>query len=254
MQQGSLAGRGIVITGASSGIGQAIARELGAAGAELWLVGRSRPDLAETAAAIAETGGGPAHPIAMDIAVPGALAALIEDIPHDHLFALLNVAGVMFSEPILGADPARWREMMAVNLIAPLEGCQAAVTRMRAQGRPGHLINIGSLAARFDAGGVYGASKIALEMITRTLRKELEGDDIRVCAIIPGGFRTNLARGLKPETLELLGEKMAATGEEPDRMFGDPADIARLARYILEQPIDFNIGEVVVRPPVSLEL
>jgi NAD(P)-dependent dehydrogenase (short-subunit alcohol dehydrogenase family) len=250
---GSLGGRAIVVTGASSGIGRAIAEELGRAGAELWLVGRSQTGLDAAAAAIADAGGVPAHLAAIDIGTPGALAALIDGIDHDHLFALLNVAGVMYPEPILGADPARWREMMAINLIAPLEGCQAAVRRMRVHGKPAHLINVGSLAGRFDAGGVYGATKIGLEMITRTLRKELEGDDIRACAIVPGGFRTALGRGLRPDTVAMLGEKMAALGAEPERMFGDPEDIARLARYILEQPINFNIGEVVVRPPASLE-
>ncbi|MET0661334.1 MAG: hypothetical protein ABW110_24615, partial [Steroidobacteraceae bacterium] len=68
------------------------------------------------------------------------------------------------------------------------------------------------------------------------------------------GFRTQLARGLLPETAALLSQKMAALGADYERMFGDPADIARLVRYILEQPIDFNIGEVLVRPPVNLVL
>ncbi|MET0987288.1 MAG: SDR family oxidoreductase [Steroidobacteraceae bacterium] len=247
-------GRAAVVTGASSGIGKAIAEELGAAGAELWLVGRSQTELEATAAAIKVRGGLQAHCAAMDLAEPGALARLIEALPHEYLFTLVNVAGVMHGEAILGGDPKRWRAMMEVNLLAPLEGCQAAVSRMRQHRRPAHLINVGSIAARFDASGVYGASKVALEMVTRTLRQELEADDIRVTLVVPGGFRSQLARGLLPETAEVLGQKMAALNVDYERMFGDPADIARLVRYILEQPIDFNIGEVLVRPPVSLVL
>ncbi|MET0656779.1 MAG: SDR family NAD(P)-dependent oxidoreductase, partial [Steroidobacteraceae bacterium] len=164
---GPFAGRAVVVTGASSGIGKAIAEELGAANAEVWLVGRSEKDLVATAAAIAGRGGPPAHCVAMNLAQPGALAKLIDGIAHKYVFALVNAAAVMYGEPILGADPARWREMMAINLHAPLEGCQAAVRRMRPHTRPAYLNNVGSIASRHDASGVYGASKVALDMITR---------------------------------------------------------------------------------------
>src|SRR5262245_47786790 len=95
-------GRAAVVTGASSGIGKAIAEEVGAAGAELWLVGRSQTELEATAAAIKARGGPAAHCAAMDIGEPGALARLIAGLPHEYLFTLINVAGVMHGEAILG--------------------------------------------------------------------------------------------------------------------------------------------------------
>ncbi|AMK16861.1 MULTISPECIES: SDR family oxidoreductase [Sphingobium] len=257
----SLNGKAGVVTGASSGIGREIALALGQAGMTQWLVGRSSSELEVTAAMIAEKGGGPTHCVPMDLAEPGALARLVQSIgkEHDHLFALVNNAGIMHPEPILSADPAQWRAMFDVNVLAPLEAIRAAVDLMRHQGKAGHIINVSSLAARFDAGGVYGASKIALDMISRSLRQELEHDDIRVTSIVPGGFSTNLGRSFAPESMARMAAAAADKGIDlsgPDaaRLFGDPAKIAETVLFILEQPIELNFQEIVIRPAVSLEL
>lgn len=246
-------GRAGIVTGASSGIGQEIARRLGAGGMELWLVGRSEEGLRQTAAMVAEAGGPPAHCLPLDITEPGALADAIAGIGHDNLSALVNAAGVMFPEPLLEADPARWRELFDVHVIAVLEACQAAVRRMRAHGRPSHIVNLSSLTARWDAGGAYGAAKIALEMITRTLRKELERDAIRVSVVVPGGFRTNLARGYAPEELAMLGEKIEQLNAPIEQLLGDPGEIARIVEYTLASPPEINLSEIVIRPPIALE-
>lgn len=251
-------GKAIIVTGASSGIGRAIAIELGKAGAELWLVGRSESELAATAAMIADVGGPVAHCAPMDLAKRGPLGELIGQVgaSHPHLFALLNNAGVMYPEPILDGTIERWQQMIDINVMAMLEGSMAAVAAMRAHGKPGHLINVGSIAARFEVPSVYGLTKRAVEAIGVSLRAELEQDDIRVATIIPGGFATQLARGFQPEQLanvaksfEELGVDLAGPGAE--RLIGDPQHIANMVRYILEQPIDLNISEVVIRPPVN---
>jgi NAD(P)-dependent dehydrogenase (short-subunit alcohol dehydrogenase family) len=158
----------------------------------------------------------------------------------------------MYPEPIIDADPARWRESFNVNVLALLEGSQAAVHKMRALRQPGHIVNFSSLVVRWDAGGVYGATKIAVEMITRTLRKELERDDIRVTTVVPGGFVSAIGRGFPPEITAALGEEISLQAS-PDRVLGDPGRIADLVAYVLGQPTDLNIGEVVIRSPVSLE-
>jgi NADP-dependent 3-hydroxy acid dehydrogenase YdfG len=251
-------GRAVIVTGASSGIGRCIAVELARAGAELWLVGRSAEELDMTAQMIAAAGGPTAHPAVIDLRTRGKLSDLIKEVgsTHPHLFALVSNAGVMHPEPILAGTIDRWQAMLDINVMAMLEGCQAAVLQMRKHGKPGHLINIGSLQGRFEVPGVYGISKKAAEMITASLRAELERDDIRITTIVPGGFTTQLARGIVPEQLAAMVERFAANGMEfngpgSERFLADPQHIANMVRYILAQPIELNIEEVVIRPPVD---
>jgi NADP-dependent 3-hydroxy acid dehydrogenase YdfG len=250
-------GRAGVVTGASSGIGRAIAQRLGAAGMELWLVARSSDGLKETAAAI-EKHRVPAHCEPLDLQKKGALASLIARIgeSHPHLFAMVNNAGVMHPEPIMSGRMDRWQAMFDINVLAPVESCQAAVQVMRHQRRPGHLINISSVAARFDNGGVYGASKLALEMIGRSLREELENDDIRVTTIVPGGFSTQLGRHVEPETWTAIAKKLKdkgldMEGPKPQRLLGDPDEIAKAIEFVLDQSIDINFEQMTIRPPVN---
>lgn len=254
----TFAGKAIIVTGASSGIGRSIAVELGAAGADLWLVGRDAGELAATAAMIRDAGGPDALCVSMDLRQRGPLAELIARVAaeHPHLFALINNAGVMYPEPILSGSVDRWQAMFDINVMAMLEGCKAAVEAMRAHGKPGHLINIGSVQARFEVPRVYGISKRAVEAIGETLRDELEQDDIRVCTIVPGGFATQLARGFQPEQLATVAASfeqhgVAFGGPGTDKLVGDPQHIANAVRYVLEQPIAINLHEIVIRPPIS---
>lgn len=250
---GAFDGRAGVITGASSGIGREVARRFGREGMKLWLVGRSEEGLRETARIIADAGGPPAHCVPLDITRPGALADAIAGVEHPNLSALVNSAGVMFPEPLLEADPARWRELFDVHVIAMLEACQAAVRRMRTHGQPSHIVNVSSLTARWDAGGAYGAAKLAVESLTRTLRKELERDAIRMSVVVPGGFLTNLARGYAPEELAMMARKIETLNVTTGQILGDPDEVARIIEYIVAAPPDINLSEVVIRPPVALE-
>ncbi|WP_179045380.1 SDR family oxidoreductase [Sphingobium lactosutens] len=255
---GSLDDKAVIVTGASSGIGRAIAIELGKVGAELWLVGRNQAELDATAQMICDAGGPGAHTAPMDLRERGPLAALVEKVAgqHPHLFALINNAGVMYPEPILSGSVDRWQAMLDINVMAMLEGCKAAVEAMRIHARPGHLINVGSVQARFEVPGVYGISKQAVEAIGVSLREELEQDDIRVCTIIPGGFETQLARGFRQEELARVASSfesrgVAFGGDGAHRLVSDPQHIANIVRYVLEQPIDINFQEILIRPPVS---
>jgi NADP-dependent 3-hydroxy acid dehydrogenase YdfG len=158
--------RAIIVTGASSGLGRAIAVELGKAGAELWLVGRSPSQLNETARMIAEAGGPAAHCAPMDLRQRGPLEALVRQVAasHPHLFALINNAGVMYPEPFMEGTIDRWQAMLDINIMAMLEGSKAAVEAMRGHGKPGHIVNLGSVQGRFEEPGVYGITKKAAEM------------------------------------------------------------------------------------------
>ncbi len=250
-----------IVTGASSGIGRMIAQNLGAAGMDLWLVGRSEEQLQATAENIKQAGGSEPHCVAMDLSVAGALADLVAKVgsTHPYLFALVNNAGVMYPEPILEADPKRWQEMFAINVFTPMESCRAAVQTMRKHGKPGHLVNIGSLAARFDTTGAYGLTKSAVSHLGRTLRHELQGDDIRVSTIVPGVFASNLLRGFTPEILVKLQQNMAAAkidlaGPDAAKYFGDPTHIANMVNHILQLPIELNIEEITIRPAIQTDL
>lgn len=251
-------GRACIVTGASSGIGRAIAIELGRQGADVWLIGRSQEELDATASAIAEAGGPPATSVPMDLRQRGPLAELVAQVggEHPHLFAVINNAGVMFPEPLMDGTIDRWQAMLDINVMAQLEGSQAAVKAMRAHGKPGHVINIGSVQGRFEEPGVYGISKKAAEMIGDTLRKELEHDDIRVSTVILGGFATQLSRGFNKESLSNIAgnvKKLGIGRDSPEisKIVGDPQHVANAVRYILEQPIDINLQEVFIRPPIS---
>lgn len=250
-----------IVTGASSGIGKNIAETLGEAGMELWLVGRSSEQLQATAETITKSGGPKPHCVTMNLGKPGLLTDLVNNVAeqHPYLFTVVNAAGIFYGEPITQAEPERMAEMFAVNVLAPLESCKAAVAQMRKHGKPGHLINISSIAGTQSSfgGGGYGASKAALSHAGRTMRRELEYDDIRIATIVPGGFASNLARNLTPEVMDGLGQAVARTGYDPagpqaSRIFSDPIHIGRLVRYILEQPIDINFEEITIRPPVHV--
>ncbi len=255
-----LTGQTALVTGASSGIGRAIAQRLAAAGAHVALVGRSVDGLDATLKAIAEAGGSAtAHPL--DLMEAGALARAI-GFAHERdgrLDILVNNAGVYHPGAIVDQDPAEWEAMLRVNVLALLEGCQAAIRLMRADGRSGHIINISSLATRMEAMGVYGASKCAVEMITETLRKELEGDPIRIAQIIPGAFSTNLGRHFPPEAMAKFAENLAKGGftrgqGERSPIMGQTDDIARAVLFILAQPIELNVYEVIVRPQAAVTI
>lgn len=251
-------GKAAIVTGASSGIGKAIAIELGRCGADVWLVGRSEEGLADTADSIAREGGPAATKVSMDLQQRGPLQELVAKVgkDHPHLFTVVNNAGVMYPEPLMDGTIDRWQAMLDINVMAMLEGSQAAVKAMRAHGKPGHVINIGSVQGRFEEPGVYGISKKAAEMIGDTLRKELEHDDIRVATVILGGFATQLSRDFMPDTMVNLANNLERLGidrESPEisRIVGDPQHVANVVRYILEQPVDINLHEVFIRPPIS---
>lgn len=267
-----LKGRTAVVTGASSGIGRATAERMGAAGAHVFLAGRTASAMAESKARI-ERDGGKAECVAMDVRDVAAVRSLVEQavVATGRLDIMVNNAGVSYPAKIADADPEQWRAMLETNVLALLAGCQAAVRAMRAGGRPGHIVNVSSIAAHRRDSGVYGATKHAVNCISATLRQELEGDPIRVVTIMPGAIATNFARNFDPEVVRGL---VAATGVDaevkqgekiPDEvleqiqpmmreMLGSPEDVADTILYAVSLPIEVNIEEIVVRPAKQLPL
>ncbi len=265
-----LTGKTAVVTGASSGIGRAIAEKLGSAGAHVYLAGRTAAAMDDSKIRI-EAAGGRATPVVTDVRDTAQVQGLVQRAVDEtgRLDIMVNNAGVSHPETIIDADPEHWREMFETNVLALLAGCQAAVRAMRKNGAQGHIVNISSVAALRPDSGVYGSTKHAVNCISNTLRNELEGDSIRVVTIMPGAIATNFARNFDPA---VIAPFVRAAGVEvevkrgerlPDSVFekmppamrqtlGSPEDIASAVLYAVSQPIDVNVAQIVVRPPKQL--
>lgn len=266
-----LAGKTAVVTGASSGIGRAIGETLGAAGAHVVLAGRTEDALLASKDRI-EAAGGKADIALCNVRrvhdVQGLVQLALDTTRR--LDIMVNNAGISYPSPIADADPENWREMLETNILALLVGCQAAVKAMRSCGTEGRIVNISSIAAQQNETGVYGATKHAVNTICRSLRKELEGDTIRVVNIMPGAVGTNFARNFDPAVvrsfIEAAGvEAEVKKGERlPEAVFEklggmkelllDPRAVADAVLFAVTQPIHVDISEVVVRPPKALQL
>jgi NADP-dependent 3-hydroxy acid dehydrogenase YdfG len=273
MPEPDLSGRTAVVTGASSGIGRAIAERLGAAGATVVLAGRTEAAMKEAADRIGSTGGA-AHVVACDVRDPGAVqgfvAAAVE--ATGRLDVMVNNAGLSHPEPIVEADPEGWRAMLETNVLALLVGCQAAVRAMRACGATGHIVNISSVAALRPDSGVYGATKHAVNTISNSLRQELLDDPIQVVTIMPGAIATNFARNFDPAVLQGLVAMTGMDAPEPvkgERLPDDvleaaaaalsehlatPDDVADAVLYAVTRPPRVHVAELVVRPNKDLNL
>ena len=268
-----LAGKTAIVTGASSGIGQAIAAQLGRAGAHVTLSGRTRAAMEETARAI-EKAGGTARVVVQDVREVEAVRALVDGAVAEtgRLDVMVNNAGVSYPGKIAEGDPEEWRTMLETNVLALLVGSQAAIRAMRACKAEGRIVNISSIAAQRRDSGVYGATKHAVNCISATLRAELEDDTIRVVNVMPGAIATNFARNFDVAFLQGFA-KMAGMegvaiqkGERlPDeviaklqpllpQVLSSPDDVARAVLWAVTQPITVDIADIVVRPPKQLNL
>ena len=267
-----LAKKTAIVTGASSGIGRAIAEKLGAAGAHVFLAGRTRGSMEEAQKRIRESGG-EATVVALDVRDPRQVQELVDAAVRDtgRLDVMVNNAGVSYPGPIADADVEQWRTMLETNVLALLVGSQAAIRAMRACKADGHIVNISSIAAQRRDSGVYGATKHAVDAISATLRTELENDTIRVVNVMPGAIATNFARNFDPAFVQGFGkvtglECEVKRGERlPDEVFaklegamrqmlGAAEDVAEAVYYAVTQPIHVNVADIVVRPPKSLPL
>ena len=268
----SLSGRTTIVTGASSGIGRAIAIRLGEAGAHVFLAGRTESALAEGVKAV-EHAGGRGTAVVFDAREVKQVQGLVDKAVKTtgRLDIMVNNAGLEFPSSIIEGNPEHWREMLQVNVLALLVGSQAAIRAMRACGASGHVVNISSVAGRREGSGVYGSTKWAVNSIATTLREELQNDKIRVVNIMPGAVATNFARNFPPEFVagivnslgikadiqpgkpiapELL-DQVAAAGK---LFLASADDIARAVLFAVTQPIELNVFEMVVRPQRQLQL
>jgi len=267
-----ISGQTAIVTGASSGIGRAIAETLGRAGAHVVLAGRT-VEAMEASRKEIEQAGGSAAVATVDMRDPAQVRALVDEVvaATGRLDIMVNNAGLSHPSAIVDGEPEQWREMLETNVLGLLVGCQAAVRAMRACGAEGHIVNISSIAAQRRDSGVYGATKHAVNAISATLRNELEEDTIRVVNVMPGAIATNFARNFEPEFLkgfiQMAGLDIEVKQGErlPDEVFekiagplsqllGQAQDVADAVLYAVTQPIRVNIADITIRPPKQLNL
>lgn len=235
----------IVITGASSGIGEATARLLAERGAKVVLGARRTERLAVIAEEI-NSAGGHAQFRALDVTDQQDVQRFV-DFAVEHygrVDVLVNNAGVMPLSRLDALKVDEWNRMIDVNIRGVLHGIAASLPLMHRQ-RAGQIINIASIGAYAvsPTAAVYCATKYAVRAISEGLRQEV-GGDIRVTVIAPGVTESELAESISDEG-----------GREEMRSFRKiaiPAEaIARAIAYAVEQPADVDVSELIVRPTAS---
>jgi len=239
-------GKVVVITGASSGIGEVTARLLASRGARVFL-GARRTDRLRSVQSEIERASGQAGSQAVDVTKRPEVEAFVRAALErfGRIDVLVNNAGLMARAPLAKTLVEEWERMVDVNIKGVLYGVAAALPVFQRQGG-GHFINIASVAGLKVSveGAVYSATKFAVRVISEGLRQELD-ETIRTTIISPGAVQSELPLGSSdPET--------AAKVKEMYRRQAIPADaVARAIAFAIEQPAEVDVNEIVLRPTVQ---
>ena len=239
----NISGKVVVVTGASSGLGEATARHLAAQGARLVLAAR-RLDRLQALVAEITAAGGQAIAVQTDVTVKADAEAMIAAgvQAFGRVDVLVNNAGYMAIAPMSARLTDEWDRMIDINIKGLLYGVAAALPVFERQGA-GHFVNIASIAGRkvFSPGGaVYSGTKFAVQAISEGLRHEV-GGKIRTTVISPGAVDSELKYGSSDaEARKSLDEfyKISLSADA----------IARAIAYAVEQPADVDVNEIAIRP------
>ncbi|MDQ3589568.1 MAG: SDR family NAD(P)-dependent oxidoreductase [Actinomycetota bacterium] len=241
---GKLEGKVAVVTGASSGIGEATVRALAAEGAAV-VAGARREERLDGLVEGVTQDGGKAIGVQCDITDEEQAHDLVRQAVEEfgRIDILVNNAGVMLLSRIERGLSDQWRQMFDVNVMGLLYATHAAIGHMKEQGS-GHLINISSVAGRKvrTTGGVYSGTKWAVNAISEALRMELQEDNIRVTIVEPGAVATELPTHITDEEAQ-QGMNRFANIE-----ILEAEDIAHAIAYAATQPERVSVNEVLIRP------
>ncbi|MBB5686724.1 SDR family oxidoreductase [Sphingobium boeckii] len=243
-----LAGKVALVTGASSGIGEATALGLAEAGAVVALSAR-RADRLHTLVARIESAGGRALALPGDIAVEAEASKAVADTIAQlgRIDILVNSAGVIQAGGVESLSLDEWRRVIEINLMGTLYTCKAAIWPMKAQGA-GDIINISSTSGRRAAGmfGPYSTSKFGLTGLTEGLRQEVGGAGIRVSIVEPGATATEVAGGITdPAMRAAMAQHVTKDGAM------QPSDIADAIVFIASLPARVNVSQILIRPTID---
>ena len=232
----------VIITGASSGLGEATARRLGKNGAKLMLAARREERLQDLVKEIEREGGIAKYQLT-DVTDRFEVEALVKTTQqaYGQIDVLVNNAGLMPLSPLAATKVAEWEKMVDVNIKGVLYGVAAVMPIMQEQ-KSGHIINISSVAGHkvFPGGAVYCATKFAVKAISEGIRLESNGI-IRSTNISPGAVATELANSITHE----------ATAKGMDAIYDIAIEadaIARAITYAIEQPHHVDVNEIIIRP------
>lgn len=244
IQQNSLQGKVALVTGASKGIGAAIARELGARGAAVAVNYSGSKSAAENVAAEIKASGGRAITVQANVSEPASIQQLIDTVVSQlgPIDILVNNAGVYEFGALEQITPEHFHKQFNTNVLGLLLVTQAAVARFNPAG--GSIINIGSVVGRmaFPNAAVYSATKGAVDSITVSLSKELGARKIRVNALNPGLIETEGAQGAG-----IIGSDFEknAVAETPLGRIGQPGDVATAAAFLASTDSGWLSGQTI---------
>lgn len=248
--RGALNGCAALVTGASSGIGEATALALAEQGAKVAVVARRKDRLADLVARI-EAAGGEALAVEADITDEPAAVGAVEQTAQrfGRLDILVNNAGVMLLGPTGSASTADWKRMVDLNIMGLLYCTHAALPHLlaaaeQAPRRVADLVNVSSIGGRGTRPGsqVYNATKWGVVGMSESMRQELGGKHVRVSVIEPGPVRTELPDSNRPEVRQTI------LGRQEGFEVLEARDIADAIAYTVTRPRHVNVNEIMVRP------
>lgn len=240
----SLSGRTAIVTGATSGLGRAVALRLAAEGADVALLGRRQADLDRVAQEVRDLGVR-ALPVRADLADTAALATVVDDVADrlGPLEVLVNAGATDAPGAAHDLSLEDWNRVVAVNLTAPFALARAVMPHMRESGG-GLIVNVSSVAGRrgWANASAYCSTKSALTGLTQSLAAEGRADGIRVCVLYPGAMATNWG------TFDPAAERGSDTPAHDERESLDPDVVADLVAWMATSPGRPVLNEVTVTP------
>jgi NADP-dependent 3-hydroxy acid dehydrogenase YdfG len=240
----NIAGKVIVITGASSGLGEATAKHLSALGATV-VLGARRADRIEKLANEITSNGGKALAVAADVTQLDEVKKLVDSAVEqfERVDVILNNAGIMPLSPMDRLNVEEWNKMIDVNIKGVLNGIAAVLPYMKAQ-QSGQIINTSSVAGHkiFTGSAVYSATKFAVRALTEGLRMDVKPYNIRTTIVCPGAVKTELLDHITEADVQQANQDyVGSVGISPD-------SFARVVAFAISQPEDVDINEVIFRP------